>query len=101
MKPFESATTGKQGNLFNGATVFTDVMARYLFDQRLRSHMLEAFSFIEVSVRTQWAHQLAYENGHGEHAHQDGALFDNFHTKNLSELERTYQQITNQQGTDF
>ena len=100
-RPFESKTTGQQGNLFNNGTVFGAVMARYLFDQRLRSHMLEAFSFIEVSVRTQWAHQLAYEYGHGEHAHQNGALFNEYHTDNMKELERTYQQISNQENSSF
>ena len=77
------------------------VLIRYLFDQRLRSHMLEAFSFIEVSIRTQWAHQLAYAFGHGEQAHLNTALFDKFHADNLKELERSYNQINNQQGTDF
>ena len=100
-KPFESSTPGKQGNLFVSGTLFSSVLSRYLFDQRLRSHLLEAFSFIEVSIRTQWARQLAYGSRHGEYAHLDAALFDQHHTDNLNELERNYRQIANQRVTDF
>ena len=100
-RPFELPTQEKQVNFFREGTSFTAVMARYLFDQRLRSHMLEAFSFIEVSIRTQWAHQLAYQFGHGEYAHQDAGLFNHHHADNLKELERVYQQVTYQQGADF
>ena len=100
-EPFESATAAKNRNVFNSGTNFTAVMTRYLFDQRLRSHMLEAFSFIEVSIRTQWAYQLAHESGHGEYAHQNATLFNQYHAKNLSELERSYLQITGWQSTDF
>ena len=97
-KPFESSTPGKQGNLFVSGTHFSSALSRYLFDQRLRSHLLEAFSFIEVSIRTQWARQLAYGSRHGEYAHLDAALFDQHHTDNLNELERNYRQIANQAG---
>ena len=100
-KPFESSTPGKQGNLFVSGTHFSSVLSRYLFDQRLRSHLLEAFSFIEVSIRTQWARQLAYGSRHGEYAHLDAALFRQYHAPNLKELERNYRQIANQQVTDF
>ena len=98
-KPFESSTPSKQGNLFVNGTHFNAVLSRYLFDQRLRSHLLEAFSFIEVSVRTQWARQLAF--GHGEYAHQNAALFNRHHAHNMNELQRGYDQITKQKGTNF
>ena len=103
-KPFQSSTPSKQGNLFVNGTRFSIVLSRYLFDQRIRSHLLEAFSFIEVSIRTEWARQLAYEFGHGEYAHQDAALFDQYHqyhASNLKELEMSYRRVTNQKGTDF
>ena len=100
-KPFESATQGQHGNLFLTGTRFSSVLTRYLFDQRLRSHLLEAFSFIEVSVRTQWARQLAYVFGHGEHAHLNPALFNKYHADNLNELQRSYDQITNYRGATF
>ena len=82
-------------------THFSSVLSRYLFDQRLRSHLLEAFSFIEVSIRTQWARQLSYGSRHGEYAHLDAALFGQYHAQNLKELERNYRRIANQQVTDF
>ena len=97
-KPFESSTPSKQGNLFVSGANFSAVLSRYLFDQRLRSHLLEAFSFIEVSVRTQWARQLAF--GHGEYAHQNAALFNQHHAHNMNELQRSYDQITNQKGAN-
>ena len=99
--PFESSTPSKHGNLFVGGTHFNAVLSRYLFDQRLRSHLLEAFSFIEVSIRTQWARQLVYEFGHGEYAHQNAALFTGYHPDNLHELQRSYDQITNHKGANF
>ena len=59
-KPFELPPGTGSGALFKDGTSFNAVVARYLFDQRLRSLLLEAFSFIEISVRTHWAYQLAY-----------------------------------------
>ena len=100
-KPFESTTQGQHGSLFVNGTRFSSVLSRYLFDQRLRSHLLEAFSFIEVSVRTQWARQLAYVFRHGEFAHLNPTLFNKYHADNLSELQRSYNQITNYKGAAF
>ena len=98
-RSFESSTPSQQGNLFVDGTRFHTALSCYLFDQRLRSHLLEAFSFIEVSIRTQWARQLAY--AHGEYAHQDATLFNRYHSGNLKELQRSYRQITNQESTSF
>ena len=85
-KTFESSTPSEQENLFKCGTHFNSVLSRYLFDQRPRSHLLEAFSFIEVSVRTQWARQLAYDFGHGEYAHLDPALFNDYHAERSPQL---------------
>ena len=98
-RSFESSTPSQQGNLFVDGARFHTALSRYLFDQRLRSHLLEAFSFIEVSIRTQWARQLAY--AHGEDAHQDATLFNGHHSNNLKELQRSYGQITSQESTSF
>ena len=87
--------------MFAAGTDFGVILARYLFDQRLRSHLMEAFSFIEVSIRTQWAHQLTHGFGHGDYAHQNPALFNQYHTSNLSELQRSYQSITKNKGPSF
>ena len=100
-QPFETATTAPHGTVFAAGTDFGVILARYLFDQRLRSHLMEAFSFIEVSIRTQWAHQLTHGFGHGDYAHQNPALFNQYHTSNLSELQRSYQSITKNQGPSF
>ena len=92
--PFESVNNPSGGVNFDNSTVFNAVMARYMFDHRLRSMLLEAFSFIEISVRAQWAHRLAHSFGHGNLAHQDPKLFDQkYHNNNLQELERSYRQI--------
>ena len=100
-QPFESNTPSNHGILFVSGTRFRVILSRYLFDQRLRSHLLEAFSFIEVSIRTQWAHQLANGFGHGDYAHQNAALFNRYHASNLAELQRSYEQITSQRGPNF
>ena len=75
-KPFELPPGTSTGTVFKKDTSFNAVVTRYLFDQRLRSLLLEAFSFIEISVRTQWAYQLAHGFQHGEFAHQEKALFN-------------------------
>ena len=72
-----------------------------MFDQRLKSHLLEAFSYIEISIRTQWAYQLSYGFGHGEYAHRNAVLFNRFHADNLDDLQRSYDRITNRRGVNF
>ena len=92
-KPFELPPGTDTGMLFKKGASFNTVVTRYLFDQRLRSLLLEAFSFIEISARTHWAYQLAHGFQHGEFAHQEKALFNQeYHSENLRELQRTYNQ---------
>ena len=101
-KPFELPPGTDTGTLFKKGTSFNAVVTRYLFDQRLRSLLLEAFSFIEISVRTHWAYQLAHGFQHGEFAHQEKALFNQeYHSKNLKELQRTYKQSGHLGGNNF
>lgn len=57
---------------FRPGTRFTDVLNLYVFDRELRLLVLDAIERVEVSVRSQWAHQLAHR--HGPHAHLDAAL---------------------------
>lgn len=100
--PFESASNPSGGLKFDNGTSFNAVMARYMFDHRLRSMLLEAFSFVEISVRTQWAHQLAHSFGHGDFAHQDPKSFNpRYHNDNLTELERSYRQIDRTPSVNF
>ena len=101
-KPFESYDANRSKTAFEKGASFNAVLNRYLFDQRLRSHLLEAFSFIEVSIRTQWAYQLAHGFQHGEFAHQEPALFDqHHHNNNLKELRRNCKQAGLLRNTDF
>ncbi|MBK6847212.1 MAG: Abi family protein [Proteobacteria bacterium] len=57
---------------FRAGTRFSDVLNLYIFDRELRLLVLDAVERIEVSVRSQWAYQLAHL--HGPHAHLDPKL---------------------------
>jgi abortive infection bacteriophage resistance protein len=57
---------------FRPGTRFEDVLNLYVFDRELRLLVLDAIERIEVSVRGQWAYQMAHS--HGPHAHLDAAL---------------------------
>lgn len=97
-RPFETPSK----TAFRKGTNFNAVMTRYLFDERLRSFLLEAFSYIEVSMRTNWAYHLDHVFQKGEFAHRNAALFDEKHYKaNLGELERNYQRIRYQPAYNF
>jgi abortive infection bacteriophage resistance protein len=54
-------------------TRFEDVLNLYVFDREFRLLVLDAIERIEVSVRTNWAYQMAHR--HGPHCHLDRALF--------------------------
>ena len=87
----DRSATGSQYP-FQPGTSFGDVVERYDFDRRLRILLLDAFNQIEVSIRTQWTYHLSYTHGGGESAHLNSSLFHNSYSKNLTKLERTYQQ---------
>lgn len=57
---------------FKAGTRFDDALNLYVFDRELRLLVLDAIERVEVSVRTQWAYQLAHR--HGPHAHLDQTL---------------------------
>ena len=67
--PFEANHTTHQ---FKPETRFTDVLNNYIFDRELRLLLLDAIERVEVSVRGQWAYQIAHR--HGPHAHLDVSL---------------------------
>lgn len=67
--PFEA---DHSTHTFRRGTRFTDVLSMYVFDRELRLVVLDAMERIEVSVRSQWAYQMAHR--HGPHSHLDGAL---------------------------
>ncbi len=72
--PFEA---NHSTHLFKPNTNFNDILNLYIFDRELRLLVLDAIERIEVSVRGQWAYQLAHK--HGAHAHLDSTLFDTEH----------------------
>jgi abortive infection bacteriophage resistance protein len=57
---------------FKPSTHFAQVLDLYVFDRELRLLVLDAIERVEVSVRSQWAYQLAHQ--HGPHAHLDVTL---------------------------
>ena len=67
--PFEA---DHQSHRFHPGTRFADVLNLYIFDRELRLLVLDAIERVEVSVRAQWAYQLAHR--HGPHAHLDPAF---------------------------
>ena len=99
-QPFQ--TRQHQDAPFREDATFDSVMARYTFDQRLRSLLLEALSDIEISVRNQWSQQLVARSGRGDFAHLDAHFFDGkFYADNLQEMERNYQRIRGRGGRPF
>ena len=87
---------------FHTGTSFNRVMTRYMFDQRLRSLLLEALSYFEISVRNQWSLHVVLNSSKGEFAHLDAGLFDpTYYNDNLQELRRNYDQVRGQGGTGF
>lgn len=77
-------------------------MSRYAFDQRFRSLLLEALSYIEVSVRNQWSYHLVQSSAGGEFAHMDARLFNpRYYGGNLQELARSYDTVRGRGGPTF
>lgn len=80
--PFEADHNGHQ---FKPGTRFSEVLNLYVFDRELRLLVMDAIERLEVSVRGQWAYQLAHR--HGPHAHLDAALFNaKYRQGNLDKL---------------
>ena len=71
---------------FRPGTRFEDALNLYIFDRELRLLVMDAIERVEVSVRTQWAHQLAH--CHGSHAHLDRSIAyrDDWHQRHLAQL---------------
>jgi abortive infection bacteriophage resistance protein len=67
--PFEA---DHRSHRFLPGTHLDDVLRLYAFDRGLRLLVLDAVERVEVSMRSQWAYQLAHR--HGPHAHLDATL---------------------------
>lgn len=70
--PFES---DHASHAFKPGTHFDDVVSLYVFDRELRLLVMDAIERIEVSIRTQWAYQLAHR--YGPHAYLEPSIFKN------------------------
>ncbi|MFS2152169.1 Abi family protein [Rhizobium sp. Rhizsp42] len=71
--PFEQITAETGEHKFTLGTSFDDVLALYVFDRRLRLHVMDAVERVEVSLRGSWAHHLAMK--YGPHGYLDQALY--------------------------
>ena len=91
LEPFVDQSTTSDLRPFQAGTTFDAVIERYILDRQLRLLLLEAFSHIEVSIRTQWTYQLSYSHGGGEHAHLNSSLFSKEYNENLATLKRDYE----------
>lgn len=60
---------------FQPGTRFDQVLNLYIFDRELRLLVLDAIERIEVSIRAQWAYQMAH--CHGPHGHLEPTLARN------------------------
>ena len=97
LEPFVDHTTNSELRPFKAGTTFDAVAERYIFDTRLRVLLWEAFSHIEISIRTQWTYHLSYSQGGGEHSHLNPNHFGQNHSDNLASLEKDY----NERGQDL
>lgn len=82
--PFE-ADDGK--HQFKPDTRFSQILNLYVFDRELRLLVLDAIERLEVSMRGQWAYQLAHR--HGPHAHLEPA-----HAKRRDRWQRNLASLT-------
>ncbi len=92
--PFEITSKDSGPRAFRDGVTFTAVVERYDFDQRLRNLLLDACEHIEVSLRTQWVHNVAYVSGVGRFAHLNANLFTRYHSDNLGKLQQDYQEYS-------
>lgn len=75
--PFEEVAADGQtrSKKFKDGTTFEDVLAIYIFDRKLRLHVMEAIERIEINVRARWTNRLTL--AHGPHVHLDPSQFVN------------------------
>lgn len=59
--------TSRAENTFQEGVSFEDILNLYIFDRELRLLVIDAIERIEISFRTQWAHQLSLK--YGPHAY--------------------------------
>lgn len=72
---FEDRSSISDEHKFLADVEFGSVVDLYIFDRKLRLHLLDAFERIEVSVRGHWAHHMAMK--YGSHGYLDNDLYAN------------------------
>lgn len=94
-------SSADSGSRFRQGASFDRVMTRYMFDQRLRSLLLEALSYIEIPIRNQWSFHLVRRAASGEFAHLDAGLFDpKYYGANLRQLRSNYETVLGKSRPD-
>ncbi|WP_072622240.1 Abi family protein [Spirulina major] len=86
--PFERDHT----HIFKENTSFSDILALYTFDRKLRLHLLDALEHIEISIRRHFAYELSMDSG--AHAHLQSGLFDRYWQSNIEYLKQRVQEST-------
>lgn len=81
--PFE---TDRTTHALKPGTCFDDVLNLYMFDRELRLLVLDAIERVEVSVRSQWAYQVAHIHGPHGHLNENLAFRNDRWHKNLDQL---------------
>ncbi len=83
--PFEA---DHKSHHFKAGVTFEDILNLYIFDRELRLLLLDGIERIEVSLRTQWAYQMAHK--HGSHAYLNPDLSNNpsWHQHNIKSLQK-------------
>lgn len=77
--PFEqTSNNGQRSHKFKPDTQFQNIIDIYIFDRKLRLFIMEAIERIEVTIRTNWASELALISG-DSHAYMNTSLFNNPH----------------------
>lgn len=71
----DSPVEGKRSHKFLPGTSFQDIVRIYVFDQKLRSLMLEALERFEIYARSVWSHEMSAILG--SHPHMDSGNFSN------------------------
>ena len=90
LEPFVDQTKKDPLRPFQAGTTLDIVVERYFFDTRLRALLIEAFNYIEISLRTQWTYHLSHTHGGGEYAHLNPKFFSQIHSDNLATLQEDY-----------
>lgn len=91
LEPFVDQTTSSSLRPFQPGTTYGAVIDRYAFDAKLRTLLLEALGYIEVSIRAQWTYHLSFTQAGGERAHLNPLFFSTQHGDNLAVLQQDYE----------